>query len=242
MSPDVHALTGAYVLDAVPELERAAFERHLAECDACAQEVRELRETATRLGQTAAAEPPPELRSRVLARISEVRQLPPEQPPAGQRSPGRTRLTLWLSSSAAALLLVVATVLGVLLIRDRGALDDARQSAASLSSLLDAGDAKAAAAKVGPGGSALVVTSRTQNRGLILASGLAEPPSGHVYEAWLRDSTGEMHPAGLLPGSGLTRLDLNDVSTANGVGLTVEPAGGSPTPTTDPVMLVDLPV
>ncbi|MFL6141404.1 MAG: anti-sigma factor domain-containing protein [Labedaea sp.] len=242
MSPDVHALTGAYVLDAVPELERAAFERHLAECDACAQEVRELRETATRLGQTATAEPPPGLRSAVLARISEVRQLPPEQPPGGQRSPGRARLTLWLTSSAAAVLLVVATVLGVLLVRERGALDDARQSATSLSSILDAGDVKASAAKVDSGGSALVVTSRAQNRGLILASGLAEPPSGHVYQAWLRDSTGDMHPAGLLPGAGTARLDLNDVNTANGVGLTVEPAGGSPAPTTGPVMLVDLPV
>ncbi|MDQ3787179.1 MAG: zf-HC2 domain-containing protein, partial [Actinomycetota bacterium] len=73
-SPDVHALTGAYVLDAVPELERVAFERHLAECDACTQEVRELRETATRLALAATADPPQELKARVLNQIRTTRQ------------------------------------------------------------------------------------------------------------------------------------------------------------------------
>ncbi|MGH3762579.1 RskA family anti-sigma factor, partial [Actinophytocola sp.] len=47
---DVHALTGAYVLDAVSDDERAVVERHLGDCGACRQEVAELRETATRLG------------------------------------------------------------------------------------------------------------------------------------------------------------------------------------------------
>lgn len=49
---DVHALTGAYVLDAVSDVEHAEFERHLTRCETCAQEVAELRETATRLALT----------------------------------------------------------------------------------------------------------------------------------------------------------------------------------------------
>ncbi|MFC7616991.1 zf-HC2 domain-containing protein [Actinokineospora soli] len=74
---DVHALTGAYALNAIPELERAAFERHLAECDACAQEVAELQATAARLGEAAAEAPPPELKAAVMAGIKNIRQLPP---------------------------------------------------------------------------------------------------------------------------------------------------------------------
>ncbi|WP_239406275.1 zf-HC2 domain-containing protein, partial [Frankia sp. Cj3] len=42
-SPDIHALTGAYVLDAVDGDERAMVDEHLASCDVCAREVTELR-------------------------------------------------------------------------------------------------------------------------------------------------------------------------------------------------------
>ena len=41
---DIHALAGAYVLDAVNDVERAAFTRHLSQCNACVSEVTELRE------------------------------------------------------------------------------------------------------------------------------------------------------------------------------------------------------
>ena len=47
---EVHTLSGAYALDALTEIERAGFARHLAECAVCATEVAEFRETAARLG------------------------------------------------------------------------------------------------------------------------------------------------------------------------------------------------
>ena len=54
MRPDVHALAGAYALDALPADEQQRFERHLASCEACAEEVRGLAETAALLGEAAA--------------------------------------------------------------------------------------------------------------------------------------------------------------------------------------------
>ncbi|WP_181789821.1 zf-HC2 domain-containing protein, partial [Streptomyces phytophilus] len=45
-----HTATGAYVLHALPPAERAVFEEHMALCEACEAEVRELAETAARLG------------------------------------------------------------------------------------------------------------------------------------------------------------------------------------------------
>ncbi|WP_103337818.1 zf-HC2 domain-containing protein [Amycolatopsis sp. CA-126428] len=39
---DLHTLTGAYAVNALSDLERAQFDRHLNECDACRLEVREL--------------------------------------------------------------------------------------------------------------------------------------------------------------------------------------------------------
>ncbi|EOD68417.1 zf-HC2 domain-containing protein, partial [Amycolatopsis vancoresmycina] len=61
MTAELHTLTGAYALDAVSDVERAEFERHLGACAACRQEVAELRATGARLGVAASADPPPSL-------------------------------------------------------------------------------------------------------------------------------------------------------------------------------------
>jgi anti-sigma-K factor RskA len=75
--PDIHTLTGAYAVDALPDDEREVFEQHLVVCDACAQEVLELQATAARLSDAAFEPPPPSLRDRVLAEIDATRQDPP---------------------------------------------------------------------------------------------------------------------------------------------------------------------
>ena len=65
-------------------------------------------------------------------------------------------------------------------------------------------------------------------------------PEGKVYEMWLQDPQGSMEPAGTVP-TGLTsgRMVLEGpAATAVGAGMTVEPAGGSPAPTSDPVALL----
>jgi anti-sigma-K factor RskA len=80
---DPHTLAGAYALDALASADRAAFERHLAACDDCRQEVAGLTAAAARLGQAAAATPPERLREQVLAMAARTRQLPP----VGRREP-----------------------------------------------------------------------------------------------------------------------------------------------------------
>ncbi|MFI6901952.1 anti-sigma factor domain-containing protein [Nonomuraea sp. NPDC050394] len=74
MNEDLHALSGAYAVHALPELEGELFERHLVRCVACQGEVRRLRETAARLALPAAVPPPAALRRRVLASAAQVRQ------------------------------------------------------------------------------------------------------------------------------------------------------------------------
>ena len=46
---DIHALSGAYAVDAVDDIERAEFERHLATCADCREEVAGFRSTAIQL-------------------------------------------------------------------------------------------------------------------------------------------------------------------------------------------------
>jgi anti-sigma factor RsiW len=72
-----HTLTGSYALDALESPERERFERHLRHCPSCGAEVRGLRETAARLAQAAAVQPPAALREQVLAAAGRTRQLSP---------------------------------------------------------------------------------------------------------------------------------------------------------------------
>ncbi len=82
-----HSLVGAYALDALDAADLSRFERHLARCSECADEVAGLREVAGRLAAASAGRPPAGLRARLLARTPMIRQVPPTvaNPQAGSR-------------------------------------------------------------------------------------------------------------------------------------------------------------
>lgn len=237
---DIHALTGAYALDAVSGAERAAFERHLAECEPCTQEVLELRETATRLALAAAADPPPELKARVVNEIGSVRQVSPEATVTPLRR-GRDKLALRLTSAAAAVLFVAAVALGVVVVRQNDQVQQSRAQAAEMSEILRAADARLVTQDEGDAGRMVIAISRSQNRMLVLTEGLRNPPPGHDLQVWTGHGD-EMVSAGFLnPENGEALLEISDFGDAEAVGVTVEPDGGSPEPTTEAVMLVPLP-
>jgi anti-sigma-K factor RskA len=238
---DIHALTGAYVLDAVSDVERAEFERHLTRCETCAQEVAELRETATRLALAAAAEPPRRLRQRVLASIGATRQSP--RASDVPRSPARrllvSKLAVRLTAAAAAALLTATTMLGVLVVRQQHTLDDIRARGETMAALLNTGDTRVIT-QTNPSGTRMTaIVSRGQDRVLLLADDLPPPPAGHDYQAWkIATSTSS---AGLLtPDNGHALLDLSGIGSVTHIGITIEPTGGSTQPTTNPIMRLDL--
>ncbi|WP_228978199.1 anti-sigma factor [Streptomyces sp. DH12] len=239
----LHAPTGAYALDALPPDEREAFERHLRECPACAQEVRGLTATAARLGTAVAAAPPPALRARVLDGIRTVRQLPPHVPPSVPgRAPGRRRALprLVLAACVAA----AAAFGGVAVWQYQEArqaevrAEGAQRRAAELARVLAAPDARTATGTLGGGARATVVVSRAEDRAVFLASGLPELPEGRAYQLWFADGD-RMRPAGLVRDDA-TVMD-GRVAGATGMGVTVEPSGGSPRPTTEPLAVMTLP-
>lgn len=75
---DIHALSGAYALDALHDLERAEFERHLAGCASCRTEVDSLRDAAVHLADLSSTAPPADLRAKILAEVQTVRPLRPQ--------------------------------------------------------------------------------------------------------------------------------------------------------------------
>lgn len=245
---ELHTLTGAYALHALPDSERQAFERHLEDCEACTQEVRELSATAARLGLAVAETPPRELRDRVLREITTVRQ---EAPAPGRRARtgggGRTA-GRWYSYALAACVAAAAAFGGVAVWQNQVA-QDARQEAnqaqrqnEQLAQVLSAPDAKTTSSELTGGAHGTVVVSRSQNRAVFLASGMDRPPSGKVYQLWFNDE-GTMRSAGLMDPKASDDAVLLDgpVDRASGMGITVEPAGGSDEPTSSPVALMNFP-
>jgi len=71
--------------------------------------------------------------------------------------------------------------------------------------------------------------------------GMPELGAGQVYQLWVIEG-GEPEPAGLLaPESGAVTHTLDRPVAASAViAITVEPAGGSPQPTSDPVLVAEL--
>ena len=249
---DLHTLTGAYALHALDEEERGRFERHAVDCEACAQEVRELTATAARLGLAEAAVPAPELRTRVLRHITTVRQEPPRAAPPSPppvrnlRRAARTRgLSRWVLAACVA----AAAAFGGTAVwqhdRAREARNQAREAerrTADLAAVLAAPDARSRTAKLAGGASGTVVVSAGRDEAVFLSSGMAKPPSGKVYQLWLNDA-GTMRSAGLMDPHRTSEAVLLDgkVTRASGMGITVEPAGGSPRPTSAPLALLDFP-
>lgn len=245
---DLHRMTGAYALHALSDDESAAFERHLPGCEPCAQETAELCATAVRLGLAATTATPPGLREQVLRRITTVRQVPPGSPSQALpfRSGPRTRA---LSRWALAACLAAAAALGGTTVWQYQRAEDARDQAGratrttdELAAVLSAPDARTRVAELADGATGTVVVSRGLDKAVFAVSGMARPPGGKVYQLWF-DDDGTMRSAGLMdPGrSDQAVLMRGAVDGASGMGVTVEPDGGSKHPTSAPVALMSFP-
>ncbi|MFF7052321.1 anti-sigma factor domain-containing protein [Streptomyces griseorubiginosus] len=245
---DLHRLTGAYALHALSDEENVSFERHLAGCEPCAQEAAELTATAARLGLAVAAPVPPALREHVLRRITTVRQEPPGT--TVRVSPVRAGLRARLLSrwALAACLAAAAALGGTTVWQHQQAADaraEARQasrSADEIAAVLAAPDARTRAAGLAPGATGTVVVSHSRDRAVFVVSGMSRPPGGKVYQLWFDDG-GTMRSAGLMDPdrSDQTVLMKGGVDRASGMGITVEPTGGSKQPTTAPIALMAFP-
>ncbi|KRF16483.1 anti-sigma factor [Nocardioides sp. Soil797] len=250
---DIHALVGAYAVDAVDDVERELFEQHLAECADCRAEVDSLRETSALMAETVATPPPPALRDRLLADIKTVRPLPPEVVPAGIEAAGaeassgtvevtslesrRRRRFPALLAAAAAVVVIGGGATAVLQPWD----DQTTQQVSATQQVMNADDAKEVSVDLPGGASAEVVRSTSLGKAVLVTHDMPDAPEGKVYQLWLQSPEGTMVSAGLMPRGADQQVMLEgDAGSATAAGITVEPAGGSEAPTSDPIALFDL--
>ncbi|SDU76946.1 anti-sigma factor [Jiangella alkaliphila] len=240
--PDVHALAAAYALNATTDDEAREFERHLVRCPACQAEVAQFRETAATLGAALAVAPPQALKARVMTRIAQVRPLPPK--PDGRDDGARhrrsdrrgwwPRATMGLIAASIATTTVLATQLD-------GARDDLERSqsaSAVMRQVIEAPDVGVARAEA-DGAHGTVLLSRAEDLAILISTDMPPAGTGHVYQVWFIHPDG-IRSAGLLDDTDAPLL-TSGLGASNRIGITVEPNGGSDQPTSDPVMVIELP-
>lgn len=240
MRADIHALTGAYAVHALSGPEESEFEAHLDECEMCAAEVRELRETAARLGAAVAMSPPAEIRDRVLDMVGTVRQLPPV---SGVVALQRRRPVVRFAQIAASLVLLGALGgLGALVLRQQDDIDRLEATAAQIAEVVTAPDARKVSAAT-DGMLATAVVSDMRGEAVFFATELAGASGDEVYQLWAIEPGGAAESAGLLAarsdGSSAPAV-ARDLGGVDSLGVTIEPAGGSEQPTSTPIVLLPL--
>ena len=239
----VRDLLPAYALDDLALDERRHVEQHLDACSAC----RERLEAYLAIGQVLLTsvppvEPPPGLRARLIASL------------AGKTVAGRPRSRRgrrgWQALAAATALLLL--VVNIFMFYETRAL--ARQQEQLAARLVEDQTALGLAAYPGAR-TALVRGEGTYGTFLfepdlpvsvLYAWGLEPLGSGETYQAWLIEPDGDRVDGGIFqaePGAGFVRLLINapqDLSAYIGIGVTIEPSGGSRAPTGPRVLGADL--
>jgi len=142
-----------------------------------------------------------------------------------------------IAAAAAAVIFVGGTALGTAM---NTPTQQVEPQAVGLTEISAAADAQRAEAAVAGGGSATVIWSAQLERSAVVISDLPVLPSDKTYELWYIDGA-HITPAGTFAAaaSGKTvRVLDGKMSSGDTIGITVEPAGGSKKPTTEPVAAI----
>ncbi|UAJ78609.1 anti-sigma factor [Leifsonia sp. ZF2019] len=156
---------------------------------------------------------------------------------AAQRRWFSRPMAIAAAAAAAVVLFVGGTVVGGVL---SGTDSTQQQQASALASINAAPDAQRATAAVTGGGTATLVWSAKLGTSALIANDLPSLPKDKTYELWyIRD--GEATPAGTMDAAaaGSTwKVLAGTMRAGDTVGVTVEPSGGSPRPTTTPIVAI----
>jgi anti-sigma-K factor RskA len=227
--PDLHILTGAYALDALDDVERAGFERHLRECETCTIEVMEFRESAVSLAERVAMTAPVTLRPRVLAEVARTRQ----------RSPGRTQrrrptFRQVLAGAVASVVIAASAGLGGVAWQSHQAAHTAQVQASRLAQVMTDPNRIESVGAPTIGGRATVVASG--GSAVFVVNQVPAAPAGKSYQLWLIGPNGTTSAGLLKLKNGSAQSLVTGVTSGAQVAVTVEPAGGSRQPTSTPVL------
>lgn len=241
-------LAELYALDAVTEQERDAIDHYMSTAPETErlvflERVRQSRETLARTFRVE-EEPPSDLFDRIVAQLpaaGDRADAEPATPAIGtaqpaeptdelaqarkrraERRPSGTRR--WLVGVAAAAAIALGGVGVGAYLADQN--DPVNQ-------VVRAGDLREASVNVQGGGKATVLISASEDAAVVKMSGVPAPPAGKVYQMWLIPKDGSAPVSqGLMDEQALSKpAVVQGIHSAASLGITVEPAGGSKSPT-----------
>ncbi len=223
---------GAYLLGALPDAERAAFEAHLEGCAECREEVERLRPAADLLPRSVEqVEPPPSLKRSLMEVVereagSRAGAAPAERASLGERLRGLLRPVRPAFVAGA---LAIGLVVGFAIAQLGG--EETRTLTASVNE------------RVLPDASGrLVVQGDGEDGGILRVQGMPSPGRGRVYQAWVQRD-GMVEPEETFEvgadGGGAVAVPEN-LSDAEAVLLTREPRGKATAPSEQPILTVRL--
>lgn len=241
-------LAEIYALDAISDAEREAIDAYVsgapeAERASFNERVRQARETLA-MSFTAEEEPPADLFARIVAQLpaaapeaakantaadasAEPAPAADELSAARQRREARRRpagLRSWLIGVAAAAVIALGGVgIGAYVANQNDPFNQ----------VIEAQDARQATVDVSGGGTATVSISPSHDALVVRMKDVPPPPAGKVYQMWLIPKDGSTPVSqGLMDAEALSKPALvKGIGSAAALGITVEPVGGSATPT-----------
>ena len=237
MNAELHVMVGAYALNALEEREQIAFEQHLAGCPVCAGELAEFQDTAARLATAMAVAPPPEMRASVLEAVARTTQ---ERPVIQLHRGSKWRQRMPVLLAAAAVLAALGAVGAYVGEHER--LSDLENADNREAAVLAAGDAVLSESRQGDT-SVKVWSSDSMDEAVVVMAGIAPAEPSRSYQMWAIQSDGERRSLEVWDEDGQAASVshvVDGVDDASTIAVTVEPDGGSPAPTTDPVVAVEL--
>jgi len=232
-------LKDAYALGALPQEERREFEEYLAEHPERQAEIEELGAVAGLLALSPQEhEPSPELRSRIMDAVGAEAV----RPRGGRRSApawlGELVGSRNLALGTAALLVIGLFSWSMLL---RGEVQDLQGRVQSLQSQPQG------ARTVELGGTGTKQGARAElvalegDRVVLVAENMPPIPENKTYQIWIVDND-VPKPSGLFDPSeeSVAAVVEHPLDEADAVAVTVEPEGGSPKPTSDPMLVAKI--
>lgn len=210
---EMQSLLGAFVLNAVSVTEQRMVQRHLESCAECAREVGLLREASAELAWLPAPEDADELVDRIAAAL----------PPRPRRSVVRALAAL------AAVAVVAAGFLGAALVRERSRSGD-------LAAVVASSERSVSMRPQASGFEGSGTLFLTGKHAALVLDDVPGPGRGRSYQLWAI-SDGKPTSMAVVGGDGRIVRLFEWSGRADTFAVTIEPAGGSPVPTSDPVLV-----
>ena len=241
-------------LGALPDDELAQVQEHLATCESCTAELNGFRETVAMLAAVSAETPPASLRRSIMSRIAVTPQLPPlvitaestEPPPVAEPTgpvPSESPQDLpdnvvpirrWFRRPGALIAAAIAAVVigggAVVAINQAGG--PGTQVAQTPEECIAQAPDKVEVAPAA-GGQGTVSYAASCSAVMLDVTGLPDLPDNQTYQLWALKGD-QARSLDVLPDASAGQPQLVTKSTEpgeNAVAITVEPAGGSKTPT-----------